>query len=216
VSISYLGTEQTIVSSSSSLSIDAPADLQDRDVLLAVIARDDSEEGSWTEVPHGWREVLPELAVAGLPITVAALSIWSRYVRTVADQGATYTWTCDDSSVLGGFIVGLRGVAIRADQPVVAWLAQDEGVPSTPQLWDVPVGYWLLSAALTDGEEITGVPTGYTQRGTAISQTTQSLVTCTREVTAGNGGDQSPADYSGSSDEWCSAIMTLMPEVEEG
>jgi hypothetical protein len=215
VSISHIGTTQASEGASTSISIAAPEDLQDRDVLYAVLTRNDSEAGAWVTVPPGWTALVGELSVGGTPITISAISIFRRYVRTVADQGATYLWTCDDSEIVAGYLVGLRGVAIRAEDETIATAAQGEGTPTTPTLWDIPVGWWLLSAALKDDDgAITAVPTGYTQRGSIIEQVGtggQSLAVGTKEVVSG--GDQAPLSFSAPSDPWAVVTLALVPEV---
>lgn len=216
MAISHIDTIQASVVDSGSISMDAPGNLLDRDVLYAIIARSESEGGSWITVPNGWTELLAELSVGGTPITIPALSIWRRYVRTVADQGATYLWECDDALISCGYVVGLRGVAIRADEQTVVTVEQESGVPHTPVLWDVLPDAWLLSAALKDdGDAILAVPTSYTQRGSIISQDViggQSLAIGTRSVSSS--GDQQQESFSAPSAPWCSATVILLPETE--
>lgn len=161
-SITHVNSTTATTASGSTVTIAKPGSLADGDVLLAIIATDDSSPSFYR--PEGWDYL------GGQPATNRSVWAWIRPVTSASGEPSTYSWFMDTASGdHGGIIVALRGVETAAilDATVTFGSGINDTSPDSPA---ITTGHGDAMAvaivAMDDGDVVFTAPSGFTNAAT--------------------------------------------------
>jgi hypothetical protein len=196
---------QTYQSSSSpTIVVTKPTSLQDGDVLIGIVGRDNDSPGAMS-YPAAWTQIDENITVAGRD---QVSGIYYKIVTDAASEAADYTWFWNGANEqCAGMVTAVRGLNATSQHDVHAFVLQENKTdPTTPSITtsqdEAFVVTCLFSSSTSSVSSFTA-PGGVTKIVDITEANHNLAVGWFTETTAGATGSQAwnPID-SLTSDDW--------------
>ena len=193
MAITFVSQDGNAIGYGTSITVTAPAGIQDDDLLIATCLGDQYGQ-SWTG-PAGWSEIDDHSSLTGSGRTAAL------YYKVASSESGNYEFTYSKGEELAAAIIVLRGA--DTSTPIDVTYVQgthmvdgaNNALPTNAAITTNTDGAWVVLAhnALIDDFTAGGAPTNYTLRSSELANKANVFI-ATREISSA--GAETPGAWT--------------------